>query len=160
MIYRELSKEDFDAIVTGELTHVAIWLEGEVHGIICDYFVSEKAKWDDFLRLVLRRDGLTFQDKIEIVRGMLPLFPDSAQTTLKRLLLRVEEFKAIRNAFVHGLDVSADEHDPLKMRVEIIGRNGKEKVIEISPETHQELLDDAQSLLAELNRARSSVHGA
>ena len=36
--YEDLDKADFDAIVTGELTHYALWHEGELNNIIEDYF--------------------------------------------------------------------------------------------------------------------------
>lgn len=39
--YGQLEHDAFDAIVTGELTHVAIWMEGEVNHPIAEYFVSD-----------------------------------------------------------------------------------------------------------------------
>ncbi len=48
MKYDDLSHEDFDAIVTGELTHYALWLEGEIINIIADYFIGSDAKRSDF----------------------------------------------------------------------------------------------------------------
>lgn len=73
MRYEDLDKEDFDAIVTGELTHYAIWMEDEINRFITDYFIGDKSKSKDFRRLLLYRDGLTFQDKLEVARGMIPL---------------------------------------------------------------------------------------
>lgn len=72
MEYKALNKEDFDAVVTGELTHYALWLEGELNNIISEYFITDDGRRGEFERLLLQRDALTFQDKIEIVRGMLP----------------------------------------------------------------------------------------
>lgn len=37
MNYDGLDKEDFDAVVTGELTHYSLWLEEEINSIICNY---------------------------------------------------------------------------------------------------------------------------
>jgi hypothetical protein len=154
--YEELSKEEFDAIVTGELTHYAIWLEDELVEIICDYFLGRSKKRADFGRLLLRRDGLTFQDKIEIVRGMLTLFgPSTNVASLRSLLNRVEEFKSFRNAFAHGLDVTTDSG--LKIKIEIVTRSGREKLIEISPETHRTFMDQAETLFSELQEARQSL---
>ncbi len=88
MRYEDLDKEDFDAIVTGELTHYAIWMEDKINSLITDYFVSDKSKSKDFRRLFLYRDGLTFQDKLEIARGMIPLLGlnDQDQTLLPRTI--------------------------------------------------------------------------
>lgn len=157
MDYRALSKEDFDAIVTGELTHYAIRLEDELVGIISDYFVGGSKKRLNFIRLILRRDGLTFQDKIEIVRAMLPQFENpGAASSLKKLLTSVEEFKTLRNAFAHGFDATPTGGG-LSIRVEVVTRSGKEKIVEVSPDTHEELMSNAGKLLADLQRARKSL---
>jgi hypothetical protein len=42
--YNNLSKEDFDAIVTGELTHYTLWMEDEVNEFILDYFLKYWSK--------------------------------------------------------------------------------------------------------------------
>jgi hypothetical protein len=39
MEYQNLNKEDFDAVVLGEVTHYALWLEDELNNIISDYFI-------------------------------------------------------------------------------------------------------------------------
>ena len=102
MDYKTLSREEFDAIVTGELTHYALWLEREMTEVIGSHFMGRSKKRVDFERLFLRRDGLTFQDKIDIVRAMLPMFRNqSASSDLKRLLMQVEEFKAFRLSLIH-----------------------------------------------------------
>lgn len=158
MKYRELSKEDFDAIVTGELAHHAIRLEGELVGIISDYFMRSSAKTADFERLIFRRDGLSFQDKIEIVRGMLPLFRSiDAAGQLKKLLIKIEDFKQFRNAFAHGLDVQTGEGDKLSLKVEIIGRSGKEKTVEVTPETHEKHIANLEKLYEEVSLVRLNL---
>ncbi len=149
------AKITFDALVTGELTHHAIWLEGELDSIMCDYFVGIGVKAKEFTRLFLRRDGLTFQDKIEIVRGMLPLFePEAEMLNLKFLLNRVEEFKSWRNAMAHGRNVPHNDPE-LKLRIEVVTRSGKEKVVEITPESHKRKIEEARALYRELEAARS-----
>ncbi len=60
MKYEELNQQDFGAIVTGELTHRALSLEEEINKLISHYFVKERAKKDDFIRLKLHRACLTF----------------------------------------------------------------------------------------------------
>jgi hypothetical protein len=97
--YGHFSKEDFDAIVTGELTHYAIWLEDEINRLITDYFVSNKSRSVEFRRLFLRRDCVTFQDKLEIARAMIPLLglSDRDAKRFKTTLKAVEEFKSWRN---------------------------------------------------------------
>lgn len=101
--YRSLHKQDFDAIVTGELTHYALWLENVLIEIIVNYFARPSRK-KLFSQLLLQRDGLTFQDKIEIVRAMLPEFTElSLAQELRQLLQKIEKFKETRNALAHGL---------------------------------------------------------
>lgn len=158
MNYRDLSREDFDAVVTGELTHYALWLEEEIIGIISDYFLGNSKKRPNFIRLMLRRDGLTFQDKIEIVRGMLPLFPNKAAASeLKTLLAKLEDFKSFRNALAHGLETKSAAEDKMSLKIEVVTRSGKEKTIEITPETHQRLTNNTETLLKNLQRVRKSI---
>ncbi len=157
MEYKNLSKEDFDAIVTGELTHYALWLEDELNDIISDYFIANDTKRTDFKRFFLYRDGLNFQDKIEIMHGMLPLFGDVAkEVDLKSLLNQIEEFKSWRNALAHGVDVSSDNESPL-IRVQVVTRSGKEKVVEITPESHESKIKETEELLVKIQNARNKL---
>ena len=157
MTYQSRTREDFDAIVTGELTHYAIWLENVLIGVISDFFSPPRLR-GHFERLLLRRDRLTFQDKIEIVRAMLPLFHNQgAAGRLKSLLPKVEEFKANRNAFAHGVDVTPSEISPPTIHVEIVTRSGKEKVVEVTPEAHEASLTRAEALLKELQDVRGQL---
>jgi hypothetical protein len=164
MKYTELSKEDFDAIVTGELTHYALWLEDELNGLICDYFFGEglfssNEKTNDFIRLILQREGLTSQDKIDIVRGMIPLFGEKAEeVNLKSTLSRIEEFKSWRNAMAHGHDVSLrGSAKRIRLKIAVISRSGKVKMIEISPSSHAKKLREADKLLEDIRTAREHV---
>jgi len=159
MRFEDLDKEDFDAIVTGELTHYAIWMEDEINRLITDYFVSDKSKSKDFRRLLLYRDGLTFQDKLEIARGMIPLLGlnDQDQTQFRTILNAVEDFKSWRNAMAHGLDTTPGDCKGV-IRIWIVSRSGKEKTIEITPESHRAKMDEAEKLYHSLrNIVRSTL---
>ncbi len=147
MDYSKLNKEDFDAIATGELTHLAIWLEDELIAIISNYFFQFHRR-ATFERLLLRRDGLTFQDKIEIVRALLPLFSNQgAASRLKSALIELERFKALRNAFAHGIDVTPEAANLLELHVEIVNRAGKERTFKVTPESHDAVINAAEKLL-------------
>jgi len=160
MRYDDLDKEDFDAIVTGELTHYAIWMEDEINRLITDYFVSEKTKSNDFRRLLLYRDGLTFQDKLEIARGMTPLLGlnDQDQKLFRAILNAVEDFKSWRNAMAHGLDMTPGDYKGV-IRIEIVSRSGKEKTIEVTPESHRAKMDEAEKLYLSLKNIVNSALG-
>ncbi len=147
MRYEDLDKEDFDAIVTGEFTHYAIWMEDEINRLITDYFVSDKSKSADFRRLLLYRDGLAFQDKLEIARGMIPMLGLNIQEQkqFKTILNEVEDFKSWRNAMAHGRDATPEEYKGI-IRIEIVSRSGKEKIIEITPTSHTAKIEEAEEL--------------
>ncbi|HYF90923.1 MAG TPA: hypothetical protein VD969_01620 [Symbiobacteriaceae bacterium] len=156
--YENLKPEDFDALVTGELTHYASWLEDELNDIITSFFVVP-GRSSAFKRLLLYRDGLTFQDKIETVRGMIPELGDKAGTNaLKSMLKEIEEFKASRNAMAHGLDAS-DNSSRLIRKVEIINRAGKPNIIEISPQAHRRTIAKVESLLTRVQEVRKVLIG-
>jgi hypothetical protein len=159
MKYEGLEKEDFDALVTGELTHYALWLEEVTNEIIITYFSMSK-RGNDFRRLILYREGLTFQDKLDIVRGMIPLFEITEEKVreLKSLIKRVEEFKSWRNTMAHGRDVTGDEYAG-KLLVEVVTRSGKEKVLEITPESHQAKMQEVEHLLADFLHAKEEIIG-
>ena len=158
MDYATLSKEQFDAVVTGELTHQAIWLEVELDKLISDYFVKSHDRRDDFQRLILRRDGLTAQDKIEIVRGMLPLFNLAPEVLAnwKSLLKRIEDFKSTRNAMAHGIDATPEPYSG-KLVIELINRAGAEKKVHISIESHKDMIANAEGLHEEVMAARFAI---
>lgn len=58
----------------------------------------------------------------------------------------------------HGLDVASDE-DIAKLKVEIITRSGKERIVEITPESHQRMIDEVSILLEKLQNARARLKG-
>ena len=158
MDYEELKKDDFDAIVTGELTHQAIWLEDTLNDIVAGYFCRSTVIQKDFRRLILYRDGLTAQDKIEIVRGMILLLdiPDDEKSKAKSILRRIEDFKSWRNAMAHGMDVTGDNYEGT-IRIEVVNRAGKERIIEITPQSHREKLKEADVLLEDINFVRDDL---
>lgn len=153
MSYEKLSREDFDAIVTGELTHLSIWLESQIMTIIADYFLGDSPKKETFSTLLLRRDGLTFQDKIDILRALEPLLGEVAkEVNLISILKRIEEFKSFRNSFAHGMDAS--EGESLTLVVETVGRSGRPKSITVTPQSHRDTVTETELLLEELKQAR------
>jgi hypothetical protein len=155
--YSDLTKEDFDAIVTGEMTHFAIWLEDELVEMISDYFLQLPTR-EDFQRLLLRRDGLTFQDKIEIVRALLPSFHNQvAAAELKSVLADIEEFKAKRNAFAHGRDVTPSTAAPA-LHIQTVNRSGKERILIVTPETHAALVAATETLLKKAQAIRLRLY--
>ena len=158
MRYEKFDKEDFDAIVTGELTHLAVWLESELIEIISDYFL-QVSKRLEFQRLLLLRDGLSLQDKIEIVRALLPSFANqTAAAKLRPALVSIEEFKTMRNAFAHGRDVTPPEQKPLTLHVETVSRSGKERVVVITPESHSAVMLAANKLLFDVQQLRGQLY--
>lgn len=160
MDYGALDKEDFDAVVTGELTHLAIWLEDELNGIVTDYFVGDANRSGEFRRFLLLRDGLTAQDKLEVVRAMLPLFKLSEAELVdwKKILKGIEEFKRWRNAMAHGLDVTPDPYQK-ELVIEIVTRSGAGRQIKVTPAAHETLLRDTTALLERVRKARASLVG-
>jgi hypothetical protein len=149
--YQEFDFETFDAVVTGELVHQALHCEQALISIITNHFCREGVK-DDFKRLLLYRDGLSLQHKIEIVRAMLPMLqPAELASELKISLRKVEDLKALRNAFAHGLGSVDANHETLSITVEIVGRSGSEKHITITPTSHCKIMEDAEELSNQLS---------
>jgi hypothetical protein len=157
MNYADLEKEDFDAILTGEITHYALWFEEEINDILSDHFKPTKGRLRHFKTFVLQREGLTFQDKLEIVRGLLPFFPNrSAARALKPLLNEVEDFKAWRNALAHGQDVT-ENNTGREIEIATVSRSGRQRVYKITPASHAKKLGEAEKLLKKLQTVRSSL---
>jgi hypothetical protein len=122
---------------------------------ILDKIISEQfcqsAKCEDFERLLLRRDGVTFKNKIDIVCAMLPLFSDQpAAQKLKSVLTNVEKFRVKRNAFAHGMDVTPVNNPAGGVCIELMGRSGKGKVLSVSPKSHDSEMAEAENILNEL----------
>jgi hypothetical protein len=164
--YEGFDVETFDAIVTGELVHQALQCEQELIRIIADHFCREGVE-SAFKRLLLYREGLSLQHKIEIVRAMLPmLHPAEPASELKLSLRKLEELTALRNAFAHGLGSTDANREDLSIAVEIVTRSGTEKIITVTPITHCKAMEDGEELskklrsIAEnLTRGAESVEG-
>ena len=155
--YQDLSHEDFDAVVTGELTHLALWHENELINIIASYFIGDTNKSADFVRLLLRRDGLTVQDKLEIVRAMEPLFLGKVPPSEFRSVLKsVEDFKSERNTMAHGIDVTPSGTRG-QIIVEVVSRSGKSKQITITPESHATQLAIGDKILEDLRKIGTAI---
>jgi len=152
--YRMFDHIDFGAKVAGDLAQYAMQFEDTLSEIIANYFCRPSRK-EQFTWLLLRREGLTFHDKIELVQSMVPEFTNAsaaaAAQELKPLLKRVIAFKAKRNAFAHGYDVTPKsmEDDPC-IHMQIARRNGEEKIVEVTVESHRETMCDAWDLLNSL----------
>lgn len=154
MNYAELSKEDFDAIVTGELTHYAIWHESELEDFISQYFSNSKKKRTQFKQIFLRRDMLKTQDKIEVTKAILALM-DLTPIEIakwKSLLKRVDDFKTYRNTMAHGLDVTDDNYSG-EIVIEVITRSNNIRHLKITPDSFKKILQEAESLLTDLKTA-------
>jgi hypothetical protein len=153
--YERLQVDEFDAVVTGELTHMALHLEQMLSTIIISFF--QVGRQMEFRRIVLDRDGLTFQQKIDIVRCFLPLLNDETlRNDLKALLNDVEEFKSWRNAVAHGRDDGSSK-DPLCLVVSLVNRAGRERVVEITKELHEKMLASMGVVLDKLAEANLAV---
>ncbi len=88
---------------------------------------------------------------------MIPLFGKAAEEcNLKGLLNEVEKFKSWRNALAHGLDRTNPE-EPHKLIVEVVSRSGKEKQVEITPESHIKMIEDVANLAHAFAEARKYV---
>lgn len=147
MNYTELSKEDFDAVVTGELTHYAIWHESALEGFITNFFCFPQRS-TLFTQLLMRRDGFTSQNKIEVIRSIIDILQidDTKKKSWYATLKRIEDFKSFRNAFAHGLDITPFPYVG-NLSIEIISRSGKEKKIEITQESYLILLQEGEETL-------------
>ena len=145
--YETLTPDEFDAVVTGELTHYAILFENRINDFLVSYLGILKSRSDIFKRLFLYRDDLRLQDKIEITKAVIRHHsaylkqpgPKSIDVDRAlRLLKEVETFKAVRNALAHGLSVrKSEEEDTPTLHVEIITRSGKENQFQITPTSHR-----------------------
>src|SRR5579862_149166 len=162
MDYSKLDPGQFDAIVTGDLAHYDISLESGLCSIICDHFAPGHRS-ADFRRLILDREGLTFQHKIDIVKAMLPFFPNQvAAHKLKGHLKKIEEYKDLRNALAHGKAVTPpdapSDSNSLEFSVETVSRSGKRKeTIAITPKSRRALLWEMYAVILDLEKIRNEI---
>jgi hypothetical protein len=157
--YRKMTREEFDAIVTGELTHHVAWLESELETAIENYFSVPANNREIFRRLVLQREGMTVQNKIELVHSIIRegKFDDEYRKAWKTVLARIEEIKRIRNAMAHGKDNGGTG---LEMRIGYVNRAGKEIEIEVNPDLHVKRLADAERLMTMVKTLAAQIRQA
>ena len=154
--YEKLQHEDFDAIVTGELTHYAIWLEDGLAKIIADFFAKPSRK-KQFIGLIVRGESLPF--KIEIIRAIIPDFKNqTAAQQLSPLLKRIEAVSTRRNAFAHGFDVTPKSAKAASIHVELIRRAGKNKPFEVTPASHVATMNEMEQLLEAVTSIRKKLN--
>jgi hypothetical protein len=149
--YTNLSKNDFDAIVTGELTHFCLWMEEEINAFILDYFLKGSSRKEHFKEVFFERECLTFQDKIDLIKATLNLYGTPEQrSTGKKMMKQVEDFKRVRNAFAHGKEHHNSKE--LKIQIVLLNRSGNKQTHEVTPESHSKFIDSAYSFLEELRK--------
>jgi hypothetical protein len=159
MKYDDLDRIWFDAIVTGELTHYALWFEEQLELFISAYFISDPRVEESFISTFVKSREFTISRKIEFARRLLKsskhLRADEFLTAFKEL----ERIIAIRNAMAHGKDVGGKG---LKLKIEIASYGGKTKTIEITPESHSKIMESAEECLEKLKKLKqlgSSLRG-
>lgn len=105
MKYVDLDRVDFDAIVSGELTHYALWFEEQLEFFILAYFIDDSRVVDDFSSTFIHAREFTMSRKIEFVRKLLRSrkFPRSDE--FLSAISEVERIVALRNAMAHGRGV-------------------------------------------------------
>jgi hypothetical protein len=159
--YEKLTPDEFDAVVTGELTHSAIWFEDRFNEFLISYLGILKSRSEIFTLLFLYREGLRFQDKIEISEAIIRHHnayltrPGPKQIDVSRALRlfgEIKKLKTVRNALAHGLAVQKSDKSATPMlHVQTIGRSGKKNETEITPSSHKDQLQQLDKLHAELD---------
>jgi hypothetical protein len=150
--YNKLTKQDFDAIVTGELTHYSLCMEDEVNEFILDYFLKGTGRRNEFRSIFFERECLTFQNKLDILKATFKQHAPAYLAQTLKLIGRVESFKSLRNAFAHGNDW--DDSKDLRIEIQVTSRAGKKKSIIVTPQTHQKTVDEGEALLKDLQTWR------
>jgi hypothetical protein len=154
MHYEKLDRADFDAIVTGELAHFAIWFDKLLEDIVCQYFLGFfSPRQDDFTNLILRRDGITFNTKIDIVAKIIDKdeYLIQHRDDLKDIFKTMDSLKRLRNAMAHGVDMGGEE---LELNIELTSSAGKKSLFKITPKTH---IQNIELFQRQLDRAESII---
>lgn len=151
MKYGDLDRVWFDAIVTGELTHYALWFEEQLEFLILAYFTDDPRVVDDFFSTFVRSREFTMARKIDFARKIVKNSNHSRSGEFTVVFGELEKIIAIRNAMAHGRDVGGQG---LKLRIEIESYGGKAKTIEISPDTHSQIMDSAEQCLEKLKELK------
>ena len=116
MKYNDLDRIWFDAIVTGELTHYALWFEEQLEFLILAYFISDPRVTDNFSSTFVRSREFTMARKTELVKKILKSSKHSRSDEFLAVFGELEKIIAIRNAMAHGKDVGGKG---LELRIEI-----------------------------------------
>ena len=75
--------------------------------------------------------------------------------TTSKLFDRIETFKSLRNAFAHGTDYNHNKD--LRIIIKLTARGGKEKTIEVTPDSHSKTISEAENLLTDLQKWKNSM---
>jgi hypothetical protein len=151
MDYRDLDRAEFDAIVTGELTHYALWFEEQLDFLITVYFINDPRVIDRFSLIFLRSREFSTSRKMTLINSLLKGWADNRSKEFLSVITEVEQIIAIRNAMAHGRDVGGTGLDLL---VAIQSHGGKTKNISITPDTHEEMLEVAERCLNKLKELK------
>jgi|GEM_PF-4721425 len=151
MKYDDLDRIWFDAIVTGELTHYALWFEEQLEFLILAYFISDPRVNENFASTFVRSREFTMARKIELVKKILKSSKHSRSDEFLAAFGGLEKIIAIRNAMAHGRDVGGKG---LELRIEIESYGGKTKTIKITPETHSQIMESAEQCLEKLKELK------
>jgi hypothetical protein len=151
MKYTELDRVWFDAIVTGELTHYALWFEEQLEFLVMAFFLNDHRVIELFSMTFLRSRDFTMAKKTEFVKTVLKGWDDSRSGEFLSAIKDMEEIIAIRNAMAHGRDVGGTG---LSLSIEIVSHGGKAKTIEITPESHEQIMDTAERCLDKLKELK------
>jgi len=141
--YANMSRHEFDAIVTGELSSLTLSFELQINEIIIGYFLQGARRKDDFRIVFFYRECMTFQQKMDIVKVIINTNPSRLdKTESNKILKMIESFKSLRNALAHCFTHSLDQGNELRICLDMFSRSGRYKVIEITPESHDQLMMD------------------
>lgn len=148
--YSNLSPEDFDSVVTGELIKISIFLEHQINNFLSYYFTHGSSRKLDFRTFFLHGPYLGFQDKIDITRSIVTkYYPKVNKQEAVSILNHVESFKNLRNTFAHGFSSQEKKSGNSEIIVEITSRTGKIKKVVITPENHEQKLSEYRKLMKE-----------
>jgi hypothetical protein len=152
MKYQKLEREEFDAIVTGEMTHYALWFEDQLEALITLYFVDDPNVIELFEATFIRSRHFSLSQKLEFTKKLLRQWSDSKRSSeFKAVIEEVETLIAIRNTMAHGRDIGGTG---LELLIEIQSYGGKTKEISITPETHEAAMATAERCLTKLKELK------
>lgn len=160
--FEYLSPQEFDIVATGEFTHFVLWIESVLEEIIATHFVASTAKQSDFVRLVLRPEGISTIHRIGIVKGILDSL-DLTETDAKKwkaALNGAEKVIRRRNVLSHGIGLGPNPY-PAKgvLKIKLASRSGKYRILEISADQYRHIRASASSNITALQELRKLTFG-